>query len=128
MFLYGKTLSLKNPLSEMPELTNPQQDANPILETFHGIPIRRYNKVQIRLDPISYKELIQAEVDSKLSQRQILGYSSKPCNCCTGTFVRVLGKDGNEVKIIRGLLSKRIPDGSGTAKKHKFNIDKCQDI
>lgn len=111
----------------MPESTN-HSDVNPVIEYFLGIPIRRYNRITLRLDPISYKELIKAESESGLSQRQILGYSSRPCNCCNGTFVRVLGKDDNEVKIARGLLSKRIPEGSGSGKKHKFKNDEpCQE-
>ena len=111
----------------MSELTNPN-DSNPIIEMFCGIPIRRYNHIGIKLDPITYKELLRAEIETGLSQRQILGYSSRPCKLCEGAFVRVLNSNSMEVKIIRGLLSKRIPDGSGSGKKHKFNNDcECPD-
>ena len=100
--------------------TNPQNEANPVVEFFCGIPIRKYNQVTIRLDTVTYKELLRTEMETGLSQRQIIGYSSKPCNCCTGTFVRVLGKEDKEVKIIRGILSKRINDGWGSSKKDRF--------
>lgn len=95
-------------------------EKNPIVEYCHGLPVRKYNFIGIRLDPISYKELIETEFATGLSQRQILGYSSLPCNCCKETFVHTYTDNKGEVKIKRGLLSKRIPNGSGSSTKHKF--------
>lgn len=82
---------------------------NPVVETFEGIEIRRYNRIVFKVDAQTYKEIIQVELDTKLSTRKILGHSSKPCKHCENTTIIAFNRDDEEVKIPRGILSKRIP-------------------
>lgn len=109
----------------IPENTD---DKNPIIEYFHGKPVRKYNLIVFRADPITYKELLEAQYTTGLSPRQIFGYSSKPCNCCKGSFIHVYTDSKGEVKIKRGMLATRIPEGSGTNKKNNFTDDKSNPI
>lgn len=93
-----------------------------ILYYYENIPVRRHNIVPIRVDETTYRELIDAEIQTGLSQRKILAYSATPgCERCANSPVKVL-VNGREVQIKRGILSKRIPI-SFTSKKigHKRN-------
>lgn len=95
--------------------------ANPVIDFYKGIPIRKYNTIRMRIDTTTLKKIIDLEETTNLSQRQIICYSSKPCTCCKDSFVTV-ATEGGEVHIPRGILSKKIPiDGSGAAKKRKIN-------
>lgn len=96
------------------------EKSNPVLYHYKGIPIRRFNTVNLRIDEITYKELIDAEVETGLSQRKILAYSGMPCKSCEGTFVTAF-TDNGEVKIKRGIFSKRIPNTNGVNKIKKAN-------
>ncbi len=88
-----------------------------ILYIYKDVPVRKHNYVKLRVDEITFKEIIDLEVETGLSQRKILGYSASPCKCCENTSVNVFIND-KEVKIKRGILSRRIP-ASFTNKKHK---------
>lgn len=81
---------------------------NPLVEIFEGIEIRRYNRIEFKVDAKTFKEILTLQL-SGLSVRKILGYSSKPCIKCESIDVITYNREGDEVKIKRGLLSKRIP-------------------
>jgi hypothetical protein len=98
---------------------------NPIVEIYKGIPIRRCNIYNIRMGAVLYKTLILESERTGLPISKILAYSSKPCERCSLTDVVAFNKEGDEIKIKRGILSRHIPEGSGTsiikqahAKKH----------
>lgn len=89
-----------------------QDRCNPIQYYHRGLPIRKYNSIHLRIDEITYKELIDAEHDTGLSLRKILSHSSTPCERCINTYVIVL-TDNGAVKIKRGIFSKRLPTSDG---------------
>lgn len=81
---------------------------NPVVEIFKGIEVKRYNRIVISVDEKTFKEIITLQ-ETGLSSRKILGYSSTPCKHCEKIDVIAYDRDDNEVKIKRGILSKRIP-------------------
>lgn len=89
------------------------KDNNPVVEIYKGVPIRKYPVVKIYVDTISLKQIIDTQQDTGLSVKKILAYSSRPCSCCTGVNVIILKKDGKEIEIPRGIISKRIGNASG---------------
>lgn len=98
--------------------------SNPIIEYYNGIPIRKCNTYLLRLDPVTFKNLILESERTGLPIRKILAYTSKPCDNCIGTDVVIFNK-GKEIRIKRGIFSRHIPENNGTsiikqrnAKKH----------
>ncbi len=83
-------------------------NSSDILYEYKGTPVRRHNIVKFRVDEITYKEIIDLEKETGLSQRKILSYSATPCKCCENSPVIAYIND-KEVRIKRGILSKRIP-------------------
>lgn len=98
---------------------------SPIVEIYNGIPIRENNRYVIRMGAVMFKTLILESERTGFPISKILAYSSKPCDRCSMTDVIAFNKDGDEVKIKRGILSRHIPEGNGSsiikqahAKKH----------
>lgn len=89
-------------------------NGNPILEVYNGIPIRKTNTYLLRLDAVTWKNLILESERTGLPIRKILGYSSKPCDQCIHTDVVVYTK-GKEIRIKRGIFSRHIPEGNGSS-------------
>ena len=85
-------------------------ETNPVIYVYRGVEIRKYPMVYLRVDPLTMQDIIDARLDTNLSDREILGHSSKPCSCCVNKGVRVYDKDDNLKEIKRGILSKRIPN------------------
>lgn len=83
--------------------------SNPVIETYRGFEIRKYPMLRIRVDVTTYKEIIDARIDTGLSDRQILGYSSKPCESCKTSKVFAFNSEDEKVEVKRGILSKFIP-------------------
>jgi len=95
---------------------------------YKGVPVRKHNVIHLRVDEITYKEIIDTEESTGLSQRKILAHSSAPCEKCIGTEVMVMTDDGT-VKIKRGILSKRIPVSyNGNKKKFHESSKKVRNI
>jgi hypothetical protein len=97
---------------------------NPIVEMYKGIEVRKYTQICIWLSPQEFKELIDVQSETGFSNRAILSYTSRPCHKCENIPVIAFDKDGNEFKIKRGILSRRIPEPSGVnlinhAKAHR---------
>lgn len=100
--------------------------SNPIVEVYKGVVIRQSNPYKWRIPAPLYKFLVLESERTGLPISKILAYSSKPCERCIGTDVIAFNKDGDEVKVKRGILSRHIPEGNGTsiikqaahAKKH----------
>jgi hypothetical protein len=88
---------------------------NPVVEIYKGKTIRIHNTIKIRVDQITLKKIIDVQDETNLSVRKILSYSSTPCEKCKLELVRVITDDG-EVRIERGILSKRIPSSHGNCK------------
>lgn len=89
--------------------------SNPVVEVYKGINIRQCNQFQIRLSAVVFKTLILESERTGLPISKILAYSSKPCERCSLTDIVAFNKDGEEVKIKRGILSRHIPEGNGTS-------------
>lgn len=97
-------------------MPKPILDTNSVVEEYKGFKIRKYNKISLRVDELTYKDLIDAKEETGLSDRKILGYSSMPCRCCEGTHV-IIFTDNGERKIKRGIFAKRIPELPGHTNK-----------
>lgn len=96
-------------------------ESNPVIEVYHGVKIRKSNRVVMRFGVVEYKRLLD-EVDSaKLSIHKVLAYSGKPCNHCQSMPVVVMNAQGDEVKIKRGILS--VPESNGV---NILQLLKCQ--
>jgi len=117
-------LSLTNPVKKM---TDNYQDKNNPIKYFHkGRAIRSHNTLQIRVDEITLKKIIDIEEETGLSPRKILSYSSTPCERCANVQIRVM-TDAGEVRIDRGILSKRIPASPGNKKRNLEKGRKVED-
>jgi hypothetical protein len=88
---------------------------NPIVEVYKGVPIRQCNVYRFRMSAVVYKMLILESERTGLPISKILAYSSKPCERCSTVDVIAFNKDGDEVKIKRGIMSRHIPEGNGTS-------------
>lgn len=88
---------------------------NPIVEVYKGVTIRQCNPYQIRLSAVMFKTLILESERTGLPISKILAFSSKPCDRCSSTDVITFNKEGEEVKIKRGLLARHIPESNGTS-------------
>lgn len=88
---------------------------NPVVEIYKGITIRQCNQYQIRLSAVMFKTLILESERTGLPISKILAFSSKPCDRCVGTDVVTFNKEGEEVKVKRGILSRHIPEGNGSS-------------
>jgi hypothetical protein len=98
---------------------------NPVVEVYNGVVIRKYNPYQLRFTSAMYKILILESERTGLPISKILTISSRPCERCSVTDVVTFNKEGEQVKIKRGILSRHSPEGNGTsiikqanAKKH----------
>lgn len=82
------------------------KNSNPVVEVYKGIVIRRYQKITIRLSAEAIKQIIDTQETTNLSAAQILGHSSKPCDCCKGLNVTTFNSDNEKVFVPRGILFK----------------------
>jgi hypothetical protein len=88
---------------------------NPVVEVYKGIEIRQNNIFHLRMGAVLFKTLILESERTGLPISKILSISSKPCERCCSIDVIVFNKEGEEVKIKRGILSRHIPEGNGTS-------------
>jgi len=88
---------------------------NRIVEVYKGVVIRQSNLYKFRMSAPLYKMLILESERTGLPISKILAYSSKPCERCSMTDIVAFNKEGDEVKIKRGILSRHIPEGNGTS-------------
>lgn len=87
-----------------------KKECSPIpIEIYKGVPIFNSNIIRFRVDPSTFKNLIDIREETDLSFRKIIGYSDKPCTHCNGIDVVAQNYKGDEVKIPRGIISKMIP-------------------
>lgn len=93
----------------MPNPKETKEPTNPIVLTYRGVEIRKYPSLRIRVDQLTMRDIIDARIDTGMSDRQILGYSSCPCDSCKNISVQAYNNADKKVEIKRGLLSKRIP-------------------
>ena len=54
---------------------------NPIIETYRGRPIRKYNVLFIRISHYELKKLIDLKEDHKISPRKAIQSGYILCNC-----------------------------------------------
>jgi hypothetical protein len=87
----------------------------PVLEIYKGIKIRQCNVVVLKFSAAKYKYLILESERTGLPMSKILAYSSRPCERCTQIEVVAFNKEGDEVKIKRGILSSIMSQNSGTS-------------
>lgn len=87
-------------------------DKNPVLYTYKGIKIRRCNRIVLRFGEVSLKKIIDVVDETGLSIQKVLAHSGKPCDRCKNISVIVFDKEGNELKIKRGIL--HVPENNGS--------------
>jgi len=97
---------------------------NPVVETYRGIAIRENNRFVLRMGAVLFKTLILESERTGMPISKILAISSKPCERCLMTDVIAFNKEGDEVKIKRGILSRHIPEGNGTSIIQQANAKK----
>lgn len=94
---------------------------NPVICTYKGVQVRKYNKVNLMMGEVQFKKLIDEVDRSGLSIPKVLAHSSTPCNHCKDIMVSILDKDGNIQHIKRGILSLHLPEGNGSNIIQKAN-------
>jgi len=77
-----------------------------IIEVYKGKRLYQYNDVHIRVSTEVAKNIIDGVEETGLSVAQLLGHSSKPCECCRNTNVITFNSQNEKVSVIRGLLFK----------------------
>lgn len=84
-------------------------------------PKKEYCLLTIRIDQNSMDIINQLREDTGLSVREIVGYSSKPCECCRAEMVTAYNSKDKSVKIKRGILfhSMLTKHGSYTIKENQ---------
>ena len=98
--------------------------SNPVVEIYKGVTIRQCNPYQLRLSAVMFKLLILESERTGMPISKILSLSSKPCERCAGVDVVAFNKDGDEVKIKRGILSRHMPESNGTSIIQQANAKK----
>ena len=84
-----------------------------VVEVYKGVKIREMNLVNIQVSAPIFKFFILEAERTGLPITKLLAYSGKPCEKCTNIDVIIFGKDGEEIKIKRGMLSRHIPENHG---------------
>lgn len=69
---------------------------------YRGIPIRRYNKLQIRVSHYEIKRFIDAKKDQGLTPRDVLEILSCPCDTCRNQVITMFDSDNNSKEIKKG--------------------------
>jgi hypothetical protein len=64
----------------------------------------KYCQIVIRISQEEFDIIQGIREKTSLSYREIVGYSSKPCDCCKGLDVVAYNSQDKNVKIKRGLL------------------------
>jgi hypothetical protein len=88
---------------------------NPVVEVYKGITIRQSNVYQLRMGAVMFKTLILESERTGLPISKILAFSSKPCDKCTMVDVIAFNKDGDEVRVKKGILFRHMPESNGTS-------------
>lgn len=84
------------------------ENGNPVLEIYKGRPVRKYNKVYLRVTQWEMKQFIDAKELLGLSVRQVIEGANKPCDHCKGIEVQIFNKRKNKsITIKKGLLCKK---------------------
>lgn len=86
-------------------------DTNPVIEVYHGVKIRKSNRVVMKFGVAEFKRLLDEVASSQLSIHKVLAYSGKPCSKCQSTPVIATNAMGDQVEIKRGILSVPEPNG-----------------
>lgn len=97
-----------------------KNETSDVLYEYMGVKVRRHNIIHLRVDEITYKKIIDIERETGLSIRKILGYSATPCKCCETSPV-IAFNHGKEIRIERGIFSKRIPVSFSNKKRNHMN-------
>jgi len=65
---------------------------NPIVETYRGIPIKKYPMVQIRVSVWQMKKIIDAKLDFGLSEKEAVSKLNLFCECSQSVQIVRYGK------------------------------------
>lgn len=66
---------------------------NPVVETYRGVPIKRYPLVQIRISTYQMKKIIDAKLDLGLSEKEAVLRLNLFCECSQDVqVIRYAGK------------------------------------
>lgn len=80
---------------------------NNIVEVYRGVNVRTYNQIILRVSQYEFKKFIDFKKDGKLSARDVIEASSKPCECCKNSSVITFNSNDESIKIEKGLLNKK---------------------
>jgi DNA polymerase elongation subunit (family B) len=97
----------------VPPLFYNTPEKNPVVEVYKGINIRKCNRYVFKFGPVMFKRLIIESEETGLPISKILIHSSRPCERCIGVDVITYNREGEQIKVKRGLLSQHIPMSTG---------------
>lgn len=70
--------------------------------------VKKYPQIIVRISVYEEKLFKQLKKDHNMSAREVLEYSSCPCEKCKGSKVIAYDKeDGSPIEIPRGIISKK---------------------
>ena len=82
------------------------KDNNPVIGVYHGVSIRRYNRITLKFGEVEFKKVLDEVVSSGLSIHKVLAYSGTPCERCKDTKFH-----SGEYSIKKGLIC--LPESNG---------------
>lgn len=68
---------------------------------------KTYPQIVIRVSQFEFKKFKELKKNHNLSAREVLEYSGCPCEKCNPNIIAYDKESGEEIKIPRGILSKR---------------------
>ncbi len=67
--------------------------SNPVVETYRGIPIRKYPLIKIRVGIAAMKKIIDARIDLNLNEKEAISRLNILCECSQDIqIIRYAGK------------------------------------
>jgi hypothetical protein len=84
------------------------EKGNPILDTYKGHPIRKYNKIYIRVTPSEMRQFIDAREELGISSRRLVEMCAGKTAECRGIEITVWNKKKNKsITLTRGFLCRK---------------------
>ena len=84
-----------------------------VVEVYKGVKIREMNVINLKVSAPIFKFFVLEAERTGLPITKLLAYSGKPCEKCANIEVIAFNKEGEEIKIKRGMLSRHIPENMG---------------
>lgn len=87
-----------------------KEEKYPVIDTLHGVDIRKFNTVCIRLEETAYRDLVEQSHKTTISLTKIIILRSEPCQQC--------GCDNVTLVLKKKKQSYRIGENGGTFVKN----------